>query len=91
MAVIAIPGRTPITDSCPTFPGGALAVTPSDADTFANPVAIYIGGSGNISVAPGNGVNPAITVAVLAGTMLPFTVLSVRATGTTATGIVAVF
>lgn len=91
MAVIATPGRTPITDSCPTFPGGALLVTPSDVDTFANPVAIYIGGSGNISVTPGNGIAGNITVAVLAGTMLPFTVLAVRATGTTATGIVAVY
>ena len=91
MAIIAISGPTPISDACPTFPGGALAVTPSDADTFSRPVTLYIGGSGNIAIKPGNGVAANLTIAVLAGTVLPVTALAVLATGTTATGIVAIY
>ena len=91
MAVIATPSKTQISSNCPVFPAAALAVTPSDADTFANPVSLYIGGSGNVSVLPGSGTTTPVVVAVLAGTVLPFTVLGVRATGTTATGLVAVY
>lgn len=91
MAVIAISGPTQISPACPTYPGGALAVTPSDTDTFSRPVNLYIGGSGNIAIKPGNGVAPNLTIAVLAGTVLPVTALAVLATGTTATGIVAIY
>lgn len=90
MAVIATPNPTPATPNCPVLPNNALAVTPSDADTFAQGVAIYCGAAGNVSVVPWHSTT-AVTVAVLAGTVIPFRVSKVNATGTTATGLVAVY
>lgn len=90
MAVIATPNATTITPSCPALPNNALAVTPSDADTFAQGVSIYAGAAGNISCVPWSS-ETAVVVAVLAGTVVPFRVKKVNATGTTATGLVAVY
>lgn len=66
-----------------------VAVTPNDgADLAVIPKALYIGGAGNIVVngADGN----AATFAVTAGQILPIRARRVRATSTTATGIVAI-
>jgi len=90
MAVIATPNATTCSPQCPTLPDNALAVTPSDTDTFGQGVAIYCGAAGNVSCIPWAS-DTAVTVAVLAGTMLPFRVKQVRATSTTATGLVAVY
>ncbi|WP_426355671.1 spike base protein, RCAP_Rcc01079 family [Stenotrophomonas maltophilia] len=90
MAKITLDNPTTVSPQCPTLPDNALAITPSDVDTFSQATAVYCGGAGNISVLPA-GSGPVLTVAVLAGTMLPFRVLQVRATNTTATGLVAVY
>lgn len=69
----------------------AVAVTPSDgADlaTFAR--ALYIGGEGDVSCVTVGG-DTVIFTAVAGGSILPVRVSRVRATGTTATGIVAVW
>ncbi len=90
MAVIATPNATTISSQCPTLPDNAFAVTPSDADTFAQGVAIYCGAAGNVSCVPWAS-DSALTVAVLAGTMIPFRVKKVNAASTTATNLVAVY
>jgi hypothetical protein len=75
---------------CPILPSAALAVTPSDADTFAAPVSIYVGGAGVVTCTPSaGGANVAITMP--AGSVVPFRVSKVLATGTTATLMVAVY
>lgn len=90
MAKIILDNPTTVSPQCPTLPDNAIAVTPSDADTFSQAAAIYCGVAGNVSVVPA-GSGPAVTVAVLAGTMIPFRVAQVRATGTTATGLIAIY
>lgn len=90
MATIATPNQTTNSPTTPVGPAGALAVTPSDANIFAVPVSIYVGTGGNVVVSPANG-NADVTVVVPSGGMIPFTVLAVKATGTTATGIIAVY
>lgn len=69
------------------------AVTPSDTATIEPAArALYVGGAGNVTLVSPNGPNaPCLFVAVQAGTILPCDVSQVRATGTTATAIVALF
>lgn len=72
---------------------GAFAVTPSDtADNELTYVAraLYIGGSGNVSLKTGNGETVLFT-AVEAGSILPIEVRQVFATNTTASAIVAIY
>ena len=70
----------------------AKAVTPSDtADLPDGPSrALYVGGAGNISLITGGG--STITFSnVNSGYVLPLEVVRVRATGTTATNLVAIY
>ncbi len=80
----------------------AFAVTPSDSvELTAIPRGLYIGGAGDVTVIlrgdPINGTSPATQTttvpvtykAVPAGTLLPIAAAYVKATGTTATNIVA--
>lgn len=91
MATIATPNLTTISVACPVFPDGALAVTPNNTDTFASPVSVYVGGSGDVTVRPANG-NAAVTFSgLLAGQVVPCRVTGVNSTGTTATNLVAVY
>lgn len=70
----------------------AKAVTPSDTiDLPDGPSrALYIGGSGNVSIITGGG-SVATFVGLTAGQMLPIEVVRVRATGTTATSLLAIY
>lgn len=77
-------------DGIPAFPSGAVAITPADADTFLKPVAVYVGGTGNVAVTPANGGADVIFVGVPAGTMVPCMVRAVLSTGTTATSLIGV-
>lgn len=71
-------------------PEEAAAVTPNDTTPLAQASrAIYVGGAGNLSVTMLGGQN--VTFAVQAGTLLPLRASHVRAAGTTATGIVALW
>lgn len=71
---------------------GAVAVTPHDTNDLATyPKALWIGADGNIVVIPvENADNAPVTFAVSQG-VLPVQVRRVLATGTTATGIVALY
>jgi len=69
----------------------AVAVTASDATVLPACDALYIGGAGAVAVRfYQNGANATFT-AVPAGTLLPFRVDQVLATGTVATSIVALY
>lgn len=65
----------------------AAVVTPSDSTVFDTPVTLYVGGSGNLTVTDTSGAQVTFS-SVPSGQILPLYVLSVRATGTTATNIV---
>ena len=74
----------------------ALAVTPNDGVDLPPPTgparptqAIVAGVSGNISVITAMGTT--LTIPIIAGYWLPLQVTRVRATGTSATGIVAFY
>lgn len=90
MAVIALPNPTTISSQCPTIQDNALAITTSDVDTFAQGVAVYVGTAGTVSCVPWGG-NAAVSFTAVAGALLPVRVIKVNATGTTATGLVAVY
>ena len=91
MAEIVLSSPTNITPSVPVFPFGAQAIVPSDADTFSEPVSVYVGAAGDVAVVPGNGVGTVTFVGIPAGSMLPCQVRAVLATGTTAGSLVAVY
>ena len=91
MATVATPNASNTIDAIPAFPGAAIAVTPADADSFAQAVTIYAGGSGNIAVRPANGGATVTFFNVAAGTVLPCRVIGVNATNTTATNLIAVY
>lgn len=66
------------------------AVTPSDVTSLALGVnGIYVGGAGNLSLTDQSG--NTVVFAVTAGQTVHFGPLRVNATGTTATGIVALY
>lgn len=79
-------------DRVPVYPDWGAVVTPSDTDTFASPVNIYVGGAGVVTAVPailGTG-GSGVAVTVPAGGYLPFRTVKVLSTGTTATLLVAV-
>ena len=90
MATIATPNITTLSPQCPSLPDAAQVITPSDTDTFATAVTVYVGGAGVVSCVPVNG-NAALVITMPAGSVIPFRVSQVRATGTTATLLVAVY
>lgn len=68
----------------------AAAVTPNDGADLAWPTrSLYVGGAGNISVDMADSGSAVVFNGVPAGTFMPLRVKRVRATGTTATLIVA--
>ena len=69
----------------------AAAVTPDDAVDLTTPArGLYIGGAGNVEVVT-VGCETVIFTAVPEGTVLPIRCTRVRAAGTTATGIIALW
>lgn len=69
----------------------AFAITPSDTDELAFIArAIHVGADGDV-VAILQGDTAAVTFTCKAGTCLPYRVRQVKSTGTTATGLVAVY
>lgn len=69
----------------------SLAVTPSDS--AAQPVcrALFVGGAGNITGRLAGDVVDTVFNGIAAGTILPLQFKLIKATGTTATGMVALF
>ena len=69
---------------------GAASITPSDSTVIPMTRALYIGTGGNISVVMVDEQTVTFTN-VVGGTILPVQVTKVRATSTTASGIVALY
>lgn len=68
-----------------------LAVTPSDTEDLAlSTRAIYVGSDGDVAVEMVDGASLTFEN-VKAGTMLPVRVTKIKSTGTTATGIIALW
>jgi hypothetical protein len=91
MATIDTPHASNLIDALPGFPGAALAITPSDDDTFAKPVTVYVGGDGDVAILPANGGEAVTFVGLVAGSVVPCRAIGVLGTGTTATNLVAVY
>ena len=70
---------------------GGFAVTPSDTAVFAQPTrGLYVGTAGDVAVLLLDGT--AVTFsAMLAGVIHPLRATQIRATGTTAAGLVGVY
>lgn len=70
----------------------ALAVTPHDTSPLTDiPKALYVGTGGNIAMRGVDGTADQVWKNVPAGAVLPFRASHVRATGTTATDILALY
>lgn len=84
----------PFANTQPSLSGpaaSAVSVTPSDGGDLAQPSrALYVAAAGNLAVRMLTG-EAATFASVPAGSLLPIRVTRVLATGTTATGIVALF
>lgn len=69
----------------------ATAVTPSDSTTYEkNTIGLYVGGAGNVVLTLPSGSDVTLET-VVAGTILPIGFSKVKATGTTATKLVALY
>lgn len=79
----AVPQSSP---AVPRMPANCQAHTPNDSDPFNVPVFVSSNSGGDISVIPAGG-QEAVTLYCAPGAVLPVMVTTVRATGTTATGI----
>jgi hypothetical protein len=72
--------------------GNAVAVTPNANDPLTNwSRGIYVGGAGNINVVMALNSATVVYASVAGGSLLPIRVSRVIQSGTTATGIVAVW
>lgn len=70
----------------------ALAVTPDDANPLADiPKALFVGSGGTIVMRGVNGAADQAWKNVASGTILPFRAAFVRATGTTAADMLALY
>lgn len=69
----------------------AKAVTPHDTNTIGGCRGLWFGGAGNATLDFPDGNNNVLFSGIPAGTLLPIAPLRVRATGTTATLIVALY
>lgn len=74
----------------PMFPGGAVAVTPSDSVKLTYPSVVYVGAIGNVKVTTAQGDDVTFT-GVPAGFVIPVQVIKVWSTGTTASSLVAIY
>jgi hypothetical protein len=69
----------------------SLAVTPSDSATQPLSRALFVGGAGNITGRLTSDTTDTVFNGIAAGTILPLRFKLIKATGTTATGLVALF
>ena len=82
-----------ITHPSPTFPmypGGAVAITPSDTVLLASPSVVYVGVAGTVKVTTAQG-DDTTFVGLLAGSVIPVQVIRVFSTTTTATSLVRIY
>ncbi len=69
----------------------AETVVPHDTDVIPPTLALYVGGAGDLKLRARGSNEDAVFVSVPAGSILPVQACYVRATGTTATDIVALY
>ena len=69
----------------------AVAVAPHDVNAIAVPKALFVGGAGDLVVRGANDTGDVTFKNLAAGSVLPFRARFVRATGTTASSIVALY
>lgn len=70
----------------------AVAVTPHDANALSDvPKALYVGTGGNLTMRGVNGTSDQLWKNVPSGAILPFRARYVRATGTSAADILALY
>lgn len=74
-------------------PATGVTVTPSDGADLPSGLchSLHVGGAGNLSVYMGPNSTTAVTIVATAGSYHPIKVRRVLSTGTTATGIVALY
>lgn len=82
--------KTNYSPTFPMYPGGAVAITPSDTSKLTNPAIVYVGVAGNVRVLTAQG-DDVTFVGVLAGVVIPVQVIQVFATSTTATSLVGIY
>ena len=70
---------------------GGVAVTASDTTVIAPTRGLYIGATGNVTVDFADGSTNVLLTAPALGIVIPISVVKVKATGTTASGIVAIY
>lgn len=82
--------KTNYSPTFPMYPGGAVAITPSNTVNLANPSVVYVGGTGNVRVLTAQG-DDVTFVNAPAGAVLPVQVIRVYSTSTTATSLVGIY
>jgi hypothetical protein len=82
--------QTNYSPTFPMYPGGAVAITPSDTVNFSTPSVVYVGGAGTVKVTTAQG-DDVTFVGVNSGSVIPVQVLRVWATGLTASSLVRVY
>jgi hypothetical protein len=82
--------QTNYSPTFPMYPGGAVAVTPSDTVNLANPSVVYVGVGGSVKVTTAQG-DDVTFAGLIAGTVIPVQVIRVWSTGTTASSLVRVY
>ena len=80
--------NNPISSAPVRFAG---AITPHDTTLLPSPAFVYCGTGGDISVLMDGGQNTVVFASTNAGSVLPVLVDRVNFTGTTATGLVAMY
>lgn len=82
--------QTNYSPTFPMYPGGAVAVTPSDTVNLATPSIVYVGAGGNVKITTAQGDDVTFT-GLLAGSVIPVQAIRVWSTGTTATNMVRIY
>jgi len=90
MSVIQYPGPVTPCAGSPTWPGVGKAITPSDTDTFSQPVTVYVGVTGDVVIVPVAGDTTLTFKNVPQGSTVPCLATAVKATGTTATNLIGI-
>lgn len=82
--------KTNYSPTFPMYPGGALAITPSDTVNLDTPSVIYVGVSGAVKVTTAQG-DVTTFSNLVAGQTIPVQVVRVWNTGTTATSLIRIY
>lgn len=82
--------QTNYSPTFPMYPGGAVAVTPSDSVNLATPSIVYVGVGGSVKVTTAQG-DDVTFAGLIAGTVIPVQVIRVWSTGTTASSLVRIY